>query len=68
MPIKKTIEKDSTEAPSTTRKMSLYLYFCKIHRAEVTENLQKNAEFDHKDVLRKLGEMWRAQSEGQKNE
>ncbi len=68
MPIKKTIEKDSNEAPSTTRKMSLYMYFCKIHRAEVTDKLQKNPDFDNKDIMRKLGEMWRAQSDGQKNE
>ncbi len=68
MPIKKTIEKDSTDAPNTTKKMSLYLYFCKIHRQDVTVELQKNPDFDPKDVLRKMGEMWRAQTDEQKNE
>jgi hypothetical protein len=71
MPIKKTISKDSAET-STTKKVNAYLFFSKAHRAEVTANLQKSADFDQKtaakQVLCKLGEMWRLLSEEQKSE
>ena len=69
MPIKKTIEKDSTEIPSTTKKLgSVFFFFSKFHRDEVTANLKKNADYDFKQVAAKLGEMWRAQTEAQKSE
>jgi hypothetical protein len=72
MTIKKTISKDSTELPSTTKKVNAYIFFSKIHRAEVAANLQKSDDFDpkiaSKQILCKLGEMWRLLSEEQKSE
>ena len=72
MPIKKTIDKNSTEIPSTTKKVNVFIFFSKIHRAEVTANLQKSADFEQKNIAKlvacKLGEMWRSLKEEQKNE
>jgi hypothetical protein len=72
MPIKKTIDKNSTEMPSTTKKVNVFFFFNKIHRAEVTANLQKSADFEQKNIAKlvacKLGEMWRSLTEEQKNE
>jgi hypothetical protein len=70
MPIKKTIEKDSKEAPSTTKKMSSYMYFCQVHRAEVKVVLEKLCSPSElsKEVMKKLGEMWSSQTSTQKDE
>ena len=65
MPIKKTIDKESKEAPSTTRKPSVYLYFSKIQMPEFKKN---NAELKHKDVMTKLGATWKALSDSEKTE
>jgi hypothetical protein len=70
MPIKKTIEKDSKEAPKTTKKMTSYMFFCQVHRAEVKADLEKlwtPSELS-KEIMKKLGEMWSSQTEVQKNE
>ena len=70
MPIKKTIEKDSKEAPNTTKKMTSYMYFSQVHRAEVKADLEKQfgpSELS-KEIMKKLGEMWRSQTDVQKDE
>jgi hypothetical protein len=70
MAIKKTIEKDSKEAPNTTKKMTSYMYFCQVHRAEVKADLEKlwSPSVLSKEIVKKLGEMWRLQTDVQKAE